>query len=52
VYLVVPQVMPSAGKPLFEASSTYGRDFGSQDSDPMMRATAEPTQQTLAASTR
>lgn len=46
------QVMPNAGKPLFDASSTYSRDFGSQGSDPMLRATAEPTQQTLAASTR
>ncbi|WIA39280.1 hypothetical protein OEZ86_005400 [Tetradesmus obliquus] len=45
-------VMPNAGKPLFHASSTYSRDFGSQGSDPMLRATAEPTQQTLAASTR
>lgn len=43
--------MPSAGKPRFEASSTYSRDFGIQGSDPMLRATTNPAEVTLTATT-
>eukprot|EP00879_Flechtneria_rotunda_P019121 GHRR01020076.1.p1 GENE.GHRR01020076.1~~GHRR01020076.1.p1 ORF type:complete len:210 (+),score=81.56 GHRR01020076.1:89-718(+) len=44
--------MPSAGKPLFEATSSYAKDYGMLGSDPMLRATTQPAEQTSTATTK
>lgn len=50
--LCVPQNMPRAGAPRFEAGSSYTRDFGELGADPMSHCAASGSEMTLSATTR